>query len=94
MGLVTKPKISSFSVGNTAALMKNIRENHKRRALLIQNLSGDTIYIKSTRSEETTNAIQLDSGNEYENEHYCQGEYWLVSSGAASTVRIEESCQE
>jgi len=91
--LASYPKIHSFLVGNTVALMKNIPENKHRKALLIQNLSGNIIYIKTIKSEETTGSIQLDNGQAYENNHYCQGEYWLLASAASSTVRVEEDCQ-
>lgn len=83
--------IYSLSLGTTPTTLP---QNKKRKALLIQNLSGNTVYIAKTDNLDTNQALQLDSGNIYENQDYAQDELKLWATVAASLVRIEEDCQK
>lgn len=79
-------KIYAVSVGTTPA---KLAENQNRRALLIQNLSANILYILSSGND-TAQAVKLAQDEIYTNDVAPEGEYILIASAASSDIRVEE----
>jgi len=48
----------------------------------------------SISSGDITKALQIAAGGYYENSVACKGEYFMLASGAASDIRIQEEVEE
>lgn len=84
---MSEPRIFSLTLGTTAT---KLRGNRQRSGILIQNLSGETVYISNSGNVDTVQALTLFSGCEYEAQH--TGELYLWATGVAVVV-IEENVQ-
>lgn len=80
------------AVAATATAKRAVIVNPKRAALLVANNSED-YPVELTHGERIPygDGIPIAPQSCYENEEYCQGEYWLrCDTGQTADVRIEE----
>ena len=85
MILLTYKQVKAYTIGTTR---KDFETNPKRIGLLIQNLSGTTVYFLQKGSENTDFSIEID-GTPYSDEIGASSGFSLKAS-ANSDVRIEE----
>ena len=76
----------------TATATQVVRANKDRIALLIYNNEvANYVEIVTKQNAKYGQGLPIAPKSNYENEHYCQGEYWVIcDTGLTADVRIEE----
>lgn len=86
----THPYIHQITA--TATKKQAVRANKHRIALLIfNNEAANIVEVVSKQDAIYGRGIPVEPKACYENEKYCQGEYWVIcNTGLTADVRIEE----
>jgi len=89
----TYPHIHKETVTTSASLV--VKQNTTRKALLIfNNDDAESIEVVSDKDSAYGSGIPIPSKANYENLHYCQGNYYLICETGTVDARIEEDIEE
>lgn len=80
------------ALGATATAKQAVRVNKDRKALMVfNNEAANIVELTSSKESRYGEGIPIAPQANYENEHYCQGQYFVIcDTGLTADVRIEE----
>lgn len=90
----TTPRIHKVSV--TATATRAVQDNPNRVGLCIyNNEEANIVELIANEGDPYGKGIPIPPKDNYENLHYCQGEYWLIcDTGETADCRVEEDIKE
>lgn len=85
---MAKPKIGAVKVATKPKMLVDV--NPHRKSLLIYNNGTATVELLSSKDGRYGDGIPVPVGGRYENDHYCQGAYWIIAESGTQDIRFEE----